>query len=114
MNLLVATHQVYASDTDTWDAMLNQTNIGANNNKFYVLQLLHPISSNTSCILYTRWGRVGERGASQTKGPFPSITAISEFKKQFRSKAGVAWESRIGMVTKPGLFFSHYIALVPF
>ncbi|KAK0464174.1 PARP-domain-containing protein [Armillaria novae-zelandiae] len=94
----VHTHQVYANDEGVWDAMLNQTDIsgGSNKNKFYVLH------SNSACVLYSRWGRVGESGASQCKGPFPSATAISEFKKQFKSKAGVAWESRVGMVPKKG------------
>ena len=31
-----STYQVY----EDWDCMLNQTNIGQNNNKFYVIQLL--------------------------------------------------------------------------
>ncbi|KAK0473548.1 poly polymerase catalytic domain-containing protein [Armillaria luteobubalina] len=102
----VHSHQVYANDEGVWDAMLNQTDIsgGSNKNKFYVLQLLHPISSNAACVLYTRWGRVGESGASQCKGPFPPTAAISEFKKQFKSKAGVAWEARVGMVPKKGKY----------
>jgi len=35
--------------------------------RFYVIQLLHPIGNDTQCTLYTRWGRVGENGQSQTK-----------------------------------------------
>ena len=35
--------------------MLNQTNIGANNNKFYVLQAL---KQGARFYTYTRWGRV--------------------------------------------------------
>ena len=31
---------MYSSATETFDVMLNQTNIGANNNKYYVIQLL--------------------------------------------------------------------------
>jgi hypothetical protein len=31
---------VYSSDTETMDVMLNQSNTMANNNKFYVIQLL--------------------------------------------------------------------------
>jgi poly [ADP-ribose] polymerase len=68
---------------EVWDGMLNQTNIGKNANKcihfvnnmhavnlysrFYVLQLLHPTGNNSSCILHTRWGRVGESGQKLTK-----------------------------------------------
>merc|ERR1719357_2244755 len=31
------THHVYSHGADVWDAMLNQTNIQNNNNKFYIL-----------------------------------------------------------------------------
>ena len=40
---------------DDYDAMLNQTNIGANNNKFYVVQAL---KQGAKFYTYTRWGRV--------------------------------------------------------
>ncbi|KAL5535104.1 hypothetical protein ACEPAF_3197 [Sanghuangporus sanghuang] len=101
----VNTHQVYVSpDGEVWDAMLNQTNIGKNANKFYVIQLLHPLGNASQCTLFVRWGRTGETGASQTKGPWAPTTAISEFKKQFRSKTSTAWEQRKGMVAKPGKY----------
>ncbi|KAF7297838.1 Poly [ADP-ribose] polymerase [Mycena kentingensis (nom. inval.)] len=100
----VNTHQVYSSSTDTWDAMLNQTNIGGNNNKFYVIQLLHPVGNDSNCILFTRWGRVGADGQTQVKGPFPASTAVAEFKKQFKAKASVNWEDRVGMVPKAGKY----------
>jgi len=41
---------------DDFDCMLNQTNIGANNNKFYVIQLLK-IDQKTYYV-WNRWGRV--------------------------------------------------------
>lgn len=31
---------------DVYDAMLNQTNVGENNNKFYVIQLLGTVPLN--------------------------------------------------------------------
>ncbi|KAF8213692.1 PARP-domain-containing protein [Mycena galopus ATCC 62051] len=102
----VNTHQVYSNDEGVWDAMLNQTNIdgGNNNNKFYVLQLLHPIGNDSQSVLYTRWGRVGAPGQTQLKGPWLSATAILEFKKQFKAKAAVNWENRVGMVAKSGKY----------
>ncbi|KAG2119117.1 poly polymerase catalytic domain-containing protein [Suillus discolor] len=101
---LILTHQVYSNAESVWDAMLNQTEVGSNKNKFYVIQLLHPIGNDTQCSLYTRWGRVGENGASQIKGPWPSASAIGEFKKQFRSKSGVTWPQRFGMVAAKGKY----------
>lgn len=98
------THVVYSDSQNVWDAMLNQTEVGSNKNKFYVIQLLHPIGNDSSCILYTRWGRVGENGQKLEKGPWSSAMAVNEFKKQFRSKTGVAWEQRSGMTAKKGKY----------
>ena len=68
-----------AGDTDV---MLNQTNIGANNNKFYRMQLLQEGASDH--WLWTRWGRVGDKGQTQLQGPFDADTGLKEFKKKFR------------------------------
>jgi len=132
-----ATHKVYANGEEVWDATLNQTDLSKNANKyailissrkpcsrptfhchrFYVLQLLHPVGNNSSSLLFTRWGRVGETGLSQRKvrhlfpvaettsyddsfqGPFAVTTAISEFKKQFKSKTATNWEDRRSMIS---------------
>ncbi|KAJ6569595.1 PARP-domain-containing protein [Mycena capillaripes] len=102
----VNSHQVYSNAEGVWDAMLNQTNIDGsnNNNKFYVLQLLHPIGNDSQSVLFTRWGRVGADGQTQVKGPWPSATAINEFKKQFKAKAAANWEDRVGMKAKSGKY----------
>ncbi|CEL52142.1 poly [Rhizoctonia solani AG-1 IB] len=101
-------HLVYCDPSDgvTYAALLNQTNLDGsnNNNKFYVLQLLHPKADATNIVLFTRWGRVGEQGASQEKGPFPAKQAIQEFKKQFKSKCAANWEDRKTMVAKKGKY----------
>ncbi|THH00346.1 hypothetical protein EW026_g2179 [Hermanssonia centrifuga] len=101
---MVDSHQVYTNDEGVWDAMLNQTDIGKNANKFYVIQLLHPIGNPSSCMLFTRWGRVGENGQQMKKGAFDSSHAVLEFKKQFKAKAATDWELRHGMVAKKGKY----------
>ncbi len=40
-----------------YDCMLNQTNIGENNNKFYVIQVLSR-DSDGKYFAWNRWGRV--------------------------------------------------------
>lgn len=50
-NVLVCLHQVH----EDYDCMLNQTNIGHNNNKFYVIQV---IKANNTFYSWNRWGRV--------------------------------------------------------
>ncbi|CAE6529036.1 unnamed protein product [Rhizoctonia solani] len=102
---LVATHQVYVDDQgEIWDAMLNQTDALNNNNKFYVLQLLHPSNNKNSVSLHVRWGRVGENGSAQDKGPWSPAQAVQEFRKQFKSKAGADWHNRRSMQPKKGKY----------
>jgi predicted DNA-binding WGR domain protein len=87
----VASHYevVQDSDSDLWyDAVLNQCNIGNNNNKYYRLQILKDAGSGSSGPYYTwfKWGRVGEaaRGSSSTwDGPFNTESAA---KKVFGKK----------------------------
>ncbi|KAH8145222.1 uncharacterized protein LAJ45_10783 [Morchella importuna] len=81
-----------------YDATLNQTDIGNNNNKFYYCQLLESdpnINKSYSYSVWVRFGRVGERG--QTKMYVEDVShsqALSVFQKQFRSKTGQPWENR--------------------
>ena len=79
------------SVVDDWDCMLNQTNIGQNNNKFYVIQLLQ---SYSSYVLFTRWGRVGEPGQHDKKFFHSLDDAQKEFKKKFSDKTKNRWENR--------------------
>lgn len=74
------------------DVMLNQTNINANNNKFYRMQLLQEAPSDH--WLWTRWGRVGDKGQSQLQGPFDADTGLKEFKKKFRC---ASWHTALQM-----------------
>jgi len=69
-----------------YSATLNQSNLDANNNKFYIIQVLvHETTGNHH--LYNRWGRVGVPGQDALKGPFPKPTAISEFNSKYNDKA---------------------------
>lgn len=99
------THDVLTNNGEVYDAMLHQTDVGKNSNKFYVIQLLHPVGNNGQCTLFTRWGRTGENGQTQKKGPFPVSSAIGEFEKQFKSKTAANWADRRTMVRKNGKYF---------
>lgn len=84
-----------------FDCMLNQTNIGQNNNKFYVIQLLQ---SRGQHYLWTRWGRVGEPGQNSNK-QFPTLEAAEkEFCKKFRDKTRNSWEERERFVAVKGKY----------
>ncbi|OAA55504.1 Poly(ADP-ribose) polymerase, catalytic domain protein [Niveomyces insectorum RCEF 264] len=81
-------------DTDevVWDASLNQTNSGNNNNKFYRIQILD--LGNNQFRTWTRWGRVGEKGQSSVLGNGTLEDALKKFNQKFRDKSGVLWGNR--------------------
>ena len=83
--------QVYQDPTTglNWSAMLNQTNIGQNNNKFYVVQLID-LGSNKYAV-FTRWGRVGEVGQnSQFNGSLDAMQ--KQFADKFKDKTKNSWD----------------------
>jgi poly [ADP-ribose] polymerase 2/3/4 len=86
---------------DDWDAMLNQTNIGHNNNKYYVIQLL---ASGGKYYTWTRWGRVGEDGQNALLGDGSLPGAQKAFESKFRDKTSNAWKDRTKFVPKPGKY----------
>ncbi|KAG8534078.1 uncharacterized protein KY384_000921 [Bacidia gigantensis] len=95
--------RIYIDDEGViFDASLNQTNIGGNNNKFYRLQLLVTGKGN-KYYTHTRWGRVGEFGAVKTMGPFDLEAALKEYEKKFKDKSGHKWEDR-GEPAKKGKY----------
>ncbi|CAF1702733.1 unnamed protein product [Brassica napus] len=83
----------YCGD-DVYDAMLNQTNVRDNNNKFFVLQVLESDNKKTYMV-YFRWGRVGVKGQSKLDGPFHSWDrAIDIFSNKFLDKTKNFWSDR--------------------
>jgi len=84
-----------------FDCMLNQTNIGANNNKFYVIQVLE---KGGKYYAWNRWGRVGEDGQTALKGPTDEADAIKEFRKKFKDKTSNDWDDRKSFKAKSGKY----------
>lgn len=90
---------------DDWSVLLNQTNVGANNNKFYKIQQLKDKGGNHFC--FTHWGRVGATGQHKLDPCGSQDAAEREFKKKFRDKTGVPhdnvhthdWTPTIGKYT---------------
>jgi poly [ADP-ribose] polymerase len=80
-------------DGVVFDASLNQTNIGDNNNKSYFLQLLES-KNGKQFYTHTRWALVGEAGKSKTMGPQPFDEALGDFEKKFKDKSGLDWKNR--------------------
>lgn len=78
-------YRVFQEGSKTYAATLNQSNLGANNNKFYIVQVLqHETTGNLHC--WNRWGRVGVPGQNALMGPFPKDQAIKAYIKKVHDK----------------------------
>ncbi|XP_028781910.1 poly [ADP-ribose] polymerase 2-like isoform X1 [Neltuma alba] len=90
-----------ASAGEIYDATLNQTNVGDNNNKFYVIQVLES-DDGGKFLVYNRWGRVGVKGQDKIHGPYASReSAIQEFESKFFAKTKNHWSDRKSFVCYP-------------
>ncbi|XP_020550285.1 poly [ADP-ribose] polymerase 2 isoform X1 [Sesamum indicum] len=96
-----AQYHVLQVGNEIYDAMLNQTNLGENNNKFFVIQVLES-DDGGKFMVYNRWGRVGVKGQDYLNGPYTSQqAAISEFEKKFYAKTKNHWSNRNEFVFRP-------------
>ncbi|KAK6135066.1 hypothetical protein DH2020_031187 [Rehmannia glutinosa] len=96
-----AQYHVLQVGDEIYDAMLNQTNVGENNNKFFVIQVLES-DDGGKFMVYFRWGRVGVKGQDKLNGPYTSQqVAVSEFEKKFFDKTKNQWFNRKEFVSHP-------------
>lgn len=83
--------QIYQdADGVNWSVSLNQTNIGQNNNKFYIIQLIEKTGGGYAC--FTKWGRVGETGANATTSGDLDASK-KQFSAKFKDKTSNNWDS---------------------
>eukprot|EP00796_Vickermania_ingenoplastis_P006698 gene6698-4796_t len=87
-----------------YQCTLNQTNMGANNNKFYVIQLVEGDTRN-EVALFTRWGRVGVTGQTMVERMANVDTGILAFEKKFMDKTGNRWLNRANFEKKAGKYY---------
>lgn len=86
---------------EDYDCMLNQTNIGHNNNKFYVVQV---VKEDNTYYSWNRWGRVGEVGQSKLNSFDTPENAVKDFEKKFKDKTKNNWSDRLNFVSHPGKY----------
>ena len=81
---------------DCHDALLNQTDIANNHNKYYIIQLLETDAEPRRYYAWNRWGRVGEERNYQNalRGPVGLDDAKKDFEKKFRDKTKNEWDER--------------------
>ncbi|KAL2611322.1 hypothetical protein R1flu_023014 [Riccia fluitans] len=94
---------VIEDDKEVYDAMLNQTNVGGNNNKYYVIQALEE-DGGKSFFLFTRWGRVGAKGQQKLDPQSSRSHAKCSFESQFYQKTNNVWQSRAKFEPVPGKY----------
>ncbi|KAJ1535003.1 Poly [ADP-ribose] polymerase 2, partial [Nowakowskiella sp. JEL0078] len=100
---------VYDSGDVVYDCMLNQTEIGHNNNKFYKIQVLRSDSVASKFYSFNRWGRVGAKGMTSLLQFSTAEGAIHSFSQKFKDKTKNDWENRQNFVKYPGKY--HYIEM---
>ncbi|XP_076003403.1 protein mono-ADP-ribosyltransferase PARP3 [Genypterus blacodes] len=86
---------------EDYDCMLNQTNIGQNNNKFYVIQV---IKDEEEYFTWNRWGRVGETGQSKLCQFDKVEQAVKDFEKKFKDKTKNSWGDRLNFKSHAGKY----------
>ena len=84
-----------------YSCTLNQTEIDANKNKFYIMQLIKNGSSYTLFIIY---GRISEHGKPLTTTLSDEASGRSAFEKQFKAKTGNVFGTK-SFVKKPNKYF---------
>lgn len=62
---------MYVAADKAYASTLNQSNVGANNNKFYIIQVLSDLNNSKNFFFWSRWGRVGVVGQNSMMGPMP-------------------------------------------
>ena len=75
-------------------AMLNQTNLDTNNNKFFLIQALETLDGS-SFATWFRWGRVGYSGQTNLTSCGSREAAVEIFKRKFADKTMNEWSKSI-------------------
>jgi len=95
---------VLCEGDDVWDCMLNQTDVGNNNNKYYLIQCLES-DNGGSYYCWQRWGRVGKiAGTNLVQSGGNKESAKSVFVKKFQDKTKNRWEDRFDFCKVSGKY----------
>ncbi|XP_072169723.1 poly [ADP-ribose] polymerase 2-like isoform X1 [Diadema setosum] len=103
--MMTSKAQVYMDGAGAaFDAMLNQTNLKNNNNKYYVIQLLEENARKWYHVWF-RWGRVGHKGQNNLINCGTDLEkALSTFEQKFWDKTRNEWSARDNFVKVAGKY----------
>ena len=97
-------YKIYREGEVIYDAMLNQTNLQFNNNKYYLLQLVEKTTTKGYYVWF-RWGRVGKIGQFSLQSFGNDLNeAKSVFTKKFFDKTKNEWDSKDSFEKYPGKY----------
>eukprot|EP01080_Neovahlkampfia_damariscottae_P010124 gene10124-2543_t len=94
--------KVYHDEEGTYYALLVQSDVNHNHNKYYELYL---ICEGDKFNVSHHYGRIGEKGAFQDNWFEKMDDARAEFKRNFKSKTGNVWEERDKFINKPNHYY---------
>ncbi|XP_072423624.1 poly [ADP-ribose] polymerase 2 [Chiloscyllium punctatum] len=95
---------VYGEGDDVYDALLNQTNVQFNNNKYYIIQLLEDDAKRHFSV-WMRWGRVGKVGQHNLISCGSDLNKAKEiFEKKFLDKTKNTWSNRVSFEKVAGKY----------
>uniref|UniRef100_UPI00398E3FA4 poly [ADP-ribose] polymerase 2 isoform X2 n=1 Tax=Pristiophorus japonicus TaxID=55135 RepID=UPI00398E3FA4 len=95
---------VYCEGDDVYDALLNQTNLQFNNNKYYIIQLLEDDAKRDFSV-WLRWGRVGKVGQNNLIPCGSDLNKAKDvFEKKFLDKTKNDWSLRGCFEKVPGKY----------
>eukprot|EP01062_Namystynia_karyoxenos_P011791 TRINITY_DN14234_c0_g1_i1.p1 TRINITY_DN14234_c0_g1~~TRINITY_DN14234_c0_g1_i1.p1 ORF type:complete len:707 (+),score=245.90 TRINITY_DN14234_c0_g1_i1:106-2226(+) len=100
---LVDKGHILEEGKDVWMCTLNQTNLGENNNKFYIIQVIEDDKTG-KWWTWNRWGRVGAVGMSKLQEFGDKESAKADFRKKFRDKTKNDWSARESFVKHSGKY----------
>lgn len=102
--LVANSMHVYVEGGDIYDVMLNQTDVGNNNNKYYVIQLLES-DTKREYNVWNHWGRVGFKGQSSLLPCHSDLDRAKQlFCQKFADKTRNDWSARHKFIKCPGKY----------
>lgn len=100
--VLSKNYHVLIDENVAYTCTLNQTNVEANNNKFYIMQILENDNAK-EYLLYIRYGRIGDDGRKSHDTYSEKYMVINKFCSQFKTKTGNIWGGNF--TKKAGKYF---------
>ena len=102
--MLQSVEVFHSAEGHPYGCTLNFTDVRSNSNKYYIIQLLKTISAK-EWYLFTRWGRVGEKGRWNVVTMHSQHSAVTAFMRSYRKKTSNSWGDPKGFEPRDGKYY---------